>query len=496
MQFPGATDDSYYLSKAAVIIRNDVLNPDIAEAANGFSEDSSFIRADVSSWPVYLAYWARLFHINPTILAHVSMGIIVIVISFCITISIADKICHTSLQKRVFFVIYYLLALCTINIPDLWQEFWIIRYSWYGVAIVNILLYCFLDSIIFLHSSSEEYIFKMSYWVYILFIFLACVQSEIVGIFIAPCFCIGFGFPYLVKLGWKKVKKLLPFALLLGIPAAVFACNVFYQIHSQKINQGILGLSTDYTWFYWIDKLFLNNLLFYVWVLCCVYLVFRGTVTTRWVFIGGSATLALTFFNPLLYSFISNYITSNTVYYRIYWCIPILYMITFAVSDLWMCFPKRRKIVSGIILLLIYVGLFNRTNIFKDASFASNQYKLDGHIIQIADYILSHSQQNEIVRVVAPQELQHYLRQYSSDIIYPCSVRSSGSEIVNGSYSYSELYQRLYYNEFEYDLEALELLQRLETDYIIYKTENGVPEMFDEYFVNELEGYSIISMQK
>ena len=465
------------------------------EASNGLNETSLFSRADISSWPIYIAYWADSFGISPTTLAHSAFGVTLIIIWMCVTISLANKINKNEHQKFWFLLVYCLLAMWSVvNKSDIWGEFWIVKYPWYGVAVLNILLFCLLDSILYLYQE-EDYIYKISYWIYNLIIILACVECEIVGLILAPIFCFVYGLPYLFRIGWKKVKKLLPYIGGVVAFVGVFAVMILYQIFSKGIRAGMLGIDPDITWGYWMQKFFQMTPLILLWILSFIYIIFGKNTINKCVFGKGCFVLWLIFLNPFFYNIISNYITSQVVYYRLFWCIPILYMIAYAISETVLTLNQNRKIIVVIGALLLYVWGTPQWSIFRDVEKATNQYKLDGNIIEVADYMLDNGMRSEI-RVIAPEDLGHYLRQYSSNIIYPCSMRSSSEKIGDFEYTYYSFYQSIYTHELDRNPRFSEIIYYLDTDYIVYSEEEKIPIIFQDAEIAYVGGYQIVELRR
>lgn len=144
---------------------------------------------------------------------------------------------------------------------------------------------------------------------------------------------------------------------------------------------------------------------------------------------------------PVTAWIIMYYCIGTGAYWRMFWLFPMVFIIAVVLAE---CLGKIRKkwkqILSAgtVVLLLVWAGNFMYTSEMYQK--APNAYKLPEETFLVCDRLEEHAQGNP-VRVVVPNRLVPYIRQYKGDIIMPY-----GRQVVYWQQSYqTEEALALYY---------------------------------------------------
>lgn len=132
----------------------------------------------------------------------------------------------------------------------------------------------------------------------------------------------------------------------------------------------------------------------------------------RLILIESSLVITVLFFFPL-FKVIMDKLDSGT-YYRVLWLLPMTIVITYAGIKL---FGRHYRIGFAV---LAAVFILTGTNVYKNmyVTKAENRYNLPDSVIAICNEIMP-GEDEERVWAVFPDELIHYVRQYSSRIQMP-----------------------------------------------------------------------------
>lgn len=120
--------------------------------------------------------------------------------------------------------------------------------------------------------------------------------------------------------------------------------------------------------------------------------------------------LVLCIVNPILYYFVF----SKIVYWRLFWMLPNLFVIAYAITKIVQeC--GGRIVKGGIIIVFTVMIIMNGMNVYKKGAFikAQNWQKLSNDTVEICNLIL---QLDDTPRCVMPIDLFSEVRQYSGEI--------------------------------------------------------------------------------
>lgn len=196
--------------------------------------------------------------------------------------------------------------------------------------------------------------------------------------------------------------------------------------------------------------------------------------------------------NPIVYFLIGQKFLSG-VYWRLFWVIPVVITIAVVLTELVMHIKKEmlRIVIAFIICIVIAkVGVC----VFRGGTYqvAENEYQIPQSAVSISDIILEHSE-GQNVKVVVPNEMVTFVRQYTSKVqlLYG---RNIWGFINTATVEQREVYEAM--NAEELDLEMLfEKAVYLGGNYIVFNiNERKLPDDMETYgyqYIGEYENYEV-----
>jgi len=179
--------------------------------------------------------------------------------------------------------------------------------------------------------------------------------------------------------------------------------------------------------------LFLISLLY-------IYMHDNKEIIKRDVFLRYSIVAVLLLFNPLVVYASVNIFFKDTVYWRMFWTVPLVPIIAYAaVQVISKCNEKKKKIISSIAILLIiaYCGKL----VYSSGTFqvADNLYKLPQEAIDICGIIHDQEEDGEGVKLLVTPELASYIRQYDGTMLMLFGRNGRGNSPEQARTAYEEL---------------------------------------------------------
>lgn len=508
---PGATDDGYYVVKTGMIIHDDSLHITNEQATNGMVHVPSFFRADASTWCTFLALIASSFGIDYAVCAHVAIVPFILMAAMATVSLIAKAMFNSTIPKLLFGFSFFLLAITAPIFATMTNDYWIFIYPWFGVSTLYIMIY-FLIYCLLMLSKSDEYLDKAGFWIFATLSVTASMAMEVIAAYLIPCFVLMFGLPYIVmnrhKISPSSIFKIS--WMLLPILHSVIAVLMCYMnMPDHRLNGGENGgfnmaLSSVSAWdtnqaIYW--GITSQNI--YTVLTIVALLLIKDKRIQR--FFGWSfLTAVATFLNPLFYKFVCVHVSTEMVYYRLYWCIPNLLIIAYSLVEglIGLSLNKKRAILIYSVFIIYIVGFRQEAYGNEQLTWPTNIKKLPNEYVVAAEKLLDFRHQNEKIYVLVPRQYCDYVRQYSLDIVYPLGRRSPrGDYKVPGSeLSYFDLYSKVYsMNEELGELsdEDVSTIKSLGTQVIMFQDESEIPKVLQEYdgIIDEY-GYHYILLQQ
>jgi len=502
-------DDGYYVTKIGMMIRDNTLHITNSQAANGLIDDPSFIRADASTWCAFLALIGASFYIDYAITAHVAIVPFILFAFFAVILLFAKSLFKKTTDQMLFALFFLLLALTTPHAHTMTVDNWIFSYTWYGISAMYIIMYFLIYCILLLWKEPER-LSDIKFWFFVALSIMAAEATEVVAVFVIPCLIFMFGVPYLMENKDRLSKKVICNVAIALLPVMQAALSVLLQYNSMSdlaLNGGENGgfnvaLTSLAGWkqtqsVFW--KFTSENPYTCITVLC-LFLIADPKI--RKFFTWSFLVAVFTFLNPFFYKFICMHISTEIVYYRLYWCIPNLIIIAYCVVE-WMIKLSSDKCKAALLCSMCVLYLITyRNSVYTQFRIAPNLKKCSPEIAAIAQDLLDMRTDGNEIYAVVPDNLCNFIRQYSLDIVYPVGKRSSDYAIIpNSDMTYLGLYQKIYQTNSSEEVsseplttEDVAILSKLGTQVIVFPQDVAVPDVLQSYTTISKDGYLFIAL--
>ena len=181
----------------------------------------------------------------------------------------------------------------------------------------------------------------------------------------------------------------------------------------------IMEITKNMLWLYTGDCWY-----FLIFLVCAGYLFSKNKTHSEIMFINHYMIgIGFIYIFPVTAKIIMDYCIGKSVYWRMFWLLPMGMIVALAVT--FFAFEinsraYRNLFISAILLLLIFSGNFMYS---KDVfSKSVNSYKLPEDIFSVCDMLEEHAEKNTITAVF-PTEFLPYVRQYNAEIYLPYGRR-------------------------------------------------------------------------
>ena len=425
------SDDSYYLPRVMEIVTQNRLGISEGFAWSGLKELAFPSSVDASSLEAWKAYWSYLFNLHPTLFIRNSFSFVIHIVSFC---SLYQAFCSITSHKKpavsslVFLSVYFLLILLD-NHKLVGTAPWILRYSAQGKSLLSSIIY---PSLVFgcakIVQCGKQHI-SWHKWMFLAIVFTAGVSSTIIGVYWPFLCCLTMGIPFLLIERRKDFFKLLPALFLACLPVIIYA-GISYLT--------ILSKSTNYFEFVtpsWRDAFTggLNTNRLLLLFLSLLFTLLCGSKAAKMVVAGGCITLFITFGNPFFIGFVSKYLTTGSVYFRLFWMVPVYFLPAYVIAELFGGLKlKPRQLIATFIstglalaftIGILYLGphdfcqaLREKANLDFGVEQRTNPYGLPNKWYEIGNRLLEDLEEDERTRVIWLVGTDCHLRQYSERI--------------------------------------------------------------------------------
>ncbi|MDD3368809.1 MAG: hypothetical protein PHP50_08010 [Lachnospiraceae bacterium] len=192
--------------------------------------------------------------------------------------------------------------------------------------------------------------------------------------------------------------------------------------------------------------------------------------------------ILIVFMIPLFQIAFNHFLDPET-YYRMLWILPM--SVTIAYAGIRLLEGHRRMVLIIMTVMIVLSGKYVYTGDYMAE--AENAYHIPQTVVDVCDVILP--EDGSQVCAVFPDDLIHYVRQYSSRIIMPY-----GREMLVHRWDYDDPFYRLMQQE---NMETGELsvtAKGYNCNYIILSTEKTFQQPMEDYgyeIVATIDGYNI-----
>ena len=425
------SDDSYYLAKSMEVLAQNRLGISSSLAWSGVEQTVMSSAVDASTLECWKAYWSYLFGMPPTVFTRNTFAFVVHIVSWC-----ALYLAYQSVAKNkdkglvacVFVLSYFLLVLMDNRLANN-TAFWTIRYPGNGKSLLCSIIYPgIIYGCVQIVDSGKNPI-PWQKWAMLSLVFTAGIASSIVGVFWPFLCCLTMGIPYLIIERRKDLHKLFLPLVLTCLPVVLYAGLSYFTIateHSYYFSMATPTWSSALS-----DGLNVNRI--DVLLICLLFTLIFGSRSSKLVLAGGCITLFATFANPVFMGFVSKYLTTGSVYFRLFWMVPVYFLPAFVAAEMVSCCKLQTRQVAAWVCLAFLIlaggiGIFKfgprelyqyineRTNLTQHSRLRSNLFGLDNLWYEVGDHLLKETGDEERIRILWLHGEECHLRQYSERI--------------------------------------------------------------------------------
>lgn len=510
-----SSDDGYYITRSMESIVQNRLDIGTTLAWQG-RECRLPDYKDCSTFVFFIAYLSKLSGIQATILSKTFFLINLLFAHYasvtCAAAAVFEKK-ENLLQKKAFFMIVY-LTLQTLAVKEASAGTWMTGYLWEGKAVLIAVVFpLMLSACITLYRKLET--FRYREWITVFVLIIAGIELSIIGVFLPVILYFTFGASILICGGFRQFKRLWKPVLITALPVIIFACLSYYSVvtGTTLLEKGTISASAEAS-----ERASLAVLLsswlsqfraaadlwqFILYGFGTVYLLFIGSKAQKVLLVLAPAVLLLTFLNPLFSDFVSKYITTPIVYWRLFWLFPVYIIPATVLTDITDRITAG-KMQNGLAGILLTIGILSGFEMFRNIDSSASQsvtafaknvgklinvrpelrfniYNLNPAPMDAAEMIEADWSGDGRPNVLFCFNRPYEMRLYSTEIELASQVRNNyeatntipGTDIVEADFisTYSEI------TDGEYLREVLDIM---EVNYVCFNVESAV---------EDLEGY-------
>lgn len=409
-------------------------------------ENSIFPTQNIlNSWEIFNGFVARIFNIEVTTLVHTIYPCIFIIISYFSYFCLLKK-----LNKKNSLLMLLILAFIFCFVSGLSGKFigsMLLTRIWHGKA----LLICILVPYLIKHLLDLE--FNKKELIFLIMMNTAVLSFDPIALWFVPILEFLFTIIILFYKGFKQAFKMIfviiPELILLPLylKIAILGPNKSLTVEGYDSYSNALMDYIKNGWFFVI-----------IYLLCIIYIIYNKKKRNGKIFkdkLGSNNDIILlicipiltfiTFLNPLICNYVQQYVTSNEVYWRLYWLIPFEITISYALSEIIMSLKNSKLKIMLTILFVLVIIVFGK-NIYGTIEYRrhENYEKISQYVIDEVNFILHSSNYNDVI-VLAPGEPYGFMiRQLTDKIQLAYSrgqyTRHMGDENIDLYWAYDTMY--------------------------------------------------------
>lgn len=425
------SDDSAYLPKAMEMIAQNRLGISHGFIWSGIDETSFPGTADASTFEAWKAYWSALFGVEVTVFCRNTLSVVIQIVSWCAFYQafrrISNKNCSL-FSTFIFFAVFFLFSIFDYSKPGS-AAFWSIRYPSQGKALFPCIIYPALLSACVDVVNCGQHKISWQKWTTISIILTAGIASSIIGVYWPFLCALTFGVPFLIIERHRDIHKQLVPLFLTCLPVVVYGGLTLINVTTQNTEYFEIAIPN------WREEITYAINLRHIDILCIclVYVAVLGSKGARYMLVGSPVFFFLTFGNPFLCSYVAKYVTSGSVYFRLFWMLPMYFLPAYVVADIVQYItPKRRRLCSLVLVVTICVSCislqikYGLKNVYTQGLLyinnnsyiepRTNNYGLPQFYYDIGNTLLADTDKDERVRVFWLASPECYLRQYSEKL--------------------------------------------------------------------------------
>lgn len=433
-------DDAFYITAAASALKSNIICG--VDPSSGILSTSFPLKYGLVGWELYIAFLSKLFAFPPAVFAHSVIQPFLILISYLAFYCVAKRIVKNKNAIPCFMLITAVIYLFGSYSSYTQASFLLLR-IWQGKAVlVNIVFSVLIAVCIEIYNHVNDKNSRL--WIFVSIVMLAGCGASVMGDYLTPLLYVSVMLPLAFCIPFEKTVKSFPPLLLSLIPC------IAYTIANLCVTNLFSSSETAPVSYDFIVKQFCgpHYLFAILFLLSLIYILFKGKKLQRALLCGSTLFLILTLLNPIIGSFFLHKDAFSSVYWRLFWLLPVYSAIAFAASDLIakVKSPGYTAALAAMLCVIVFSGKYMFSKEFF--SIPQNAYKLPETVIDIANCIEQDNNGKSTV-VFVPEDISAKLRQYDTNL----NLVWSRKAYLPQNFSYSDsnqlcrFYDSLYLNK-------------------------------------------------
>ena len=444
--YGGVSDDSYYLPRAMEVITQNTLDISHSFAWFGREVPAYNNNVDASTLEFLRAYLTKLTGLPVTMLAHNGMILALQAITLSSVWTFVDSVTeekeHAFSIKTYAMIIWISFTLLTTARTSL--PIWITRHIWEGKSLLPAVIFPLATAAcITLFKRIDE--LKPREWLSMTIVLVAGIALSIVGVFLPPILYFLLVLSYLLVDRFRHFRRILPGAALSVLPAAVYVGITLWQIVTKESSYFTrFGEVESWTerFSITVDKFFVA-----VFLACALFVLLRGSKIELAAFVVMPLLLMLTFLNPLFMGVVSKYITTSSVYHRLFWLLPIYLASAYVLPVIFLRRMQPKQVERCLATACFAVCVLFGSRLSKEEGFPTavasylhfnniqemrtNPYGVNLHTLNMSKIILEEwkGEERPMLLYYNEEHMLNEIRQCSNEIALACLMRPPQLEI-------------------------------------------------------------------
>ena len=454
------SDDSMYMAKAMEIQNTDSLQLHESVYWLGWETDLMTDSTDASTLEAFYAYISAVSGLPVAVLCRKTILLTISLIIYCTVFNLGSNLFKDEcgkIKSLIMLLVYIGLSVVFNAVFDS-IPYRQIMSPWHGKTIVAAIIFPLIMGVCAdIYSHADKVVWHE--WIYLALIITASISASIIGVNFTIIYCVVMAAPLLIfrLVARKKVVHLLLPAVVAALPAIIFSGIALLKVITS--NNTLFTRFDLPSWSHCFYRTFMadsSGVILLLFVASILYFVIKGNTEQRLIFVGTTAFLFVSFLNPLLLTFVSKYLTTGAIYWRLYWVIPIWTAIPAAVADAIMSQgrDKAAACLKGAMCMFTFtfLVLFAYFGTFSNAFLSSavrcwypprlNSYGISEDTRLCAQYILDDKYNEEAnlldlsSRANGAGSKLFAIRQYTADIDLCVGIRDNQvalmTDIIDG----------------------------------------------------------------
>ena len=396
-------DDSFYVSLMQQNIdSNSIYTTDPSTGINNTNNLTNYM---ISGYELGMSVISKIMDIPVTTLCHTIWIFIMIVFSYMAYYLLLRKLLNNK-NTKIAIILLAILFLFS-GFTTRFRGMILLSRMWQGKEIfLNIILTLIISNLVTFYKYNVK-----RKTISLIILNISAIFFTNTAIFLVPFTYLGFAIIQVVKKKWKNIF----YMFITGIPIIVY--GIIYLANSSIGMQENTNVNIVDVWNNYIGTGYYH--LLYAFSIIIIFI--KGNKRAKQYFIVIPIIYLLTIYNPMLTNIIVKYFTTASVFWRLFWLLPIEISIVNAfilLIDLNKCKYYKNTIFVVELICLILLGriVYSKENGFD---YPENLSKIPKQIVMQTNYILDKEKNNDrIITVLAPPEPMHSatMRQLTSRI--------------------------------------------------------------------------------